>query len=137
MSLRPSILSLIFHHTIYHLQISASRLSRLFFLACLQDLLTLPFLFSPVSCQPFKLLPANAGTQRKREKTAFSCILQAVTLQNVHWHTGVDCIVLSMQTRCEALMYGSVIFLFYFFLPQRKTYVCQKCSLLAIPRSVI
>lgn len=135
--MRPSIPSLIFHHTVCHLQISASRLSQVFFffLACLQDLLTLPFLFSPVSCQPFKLLPANAGTQRKREKTAFSCILQAVTLQNVHWHTGVDCIVSSMQTRCEALMYGSVFLVF--FLPQRKTNVCQKCSLLAIPRSVI
>lgn len=117
------------HRTVYHLQRSARRLSRLFFFFFFSCLLAFKICFSlfSLSRQPFKLLLANTGTEREK-KDSLSCILQAVTLQNFHWHTGVDCIVSSMQTRCEALMYGSI---FFFFL-QRKTDVCQKCSLLAI-----
>lgn len=66
----------------------------------------------PMSSQPFKLFPENAGTRRKKEKSVLACALQPVTLHNVHWHTGVGCILFSIQTRCEALMYGSVVFFF-------------------------
>lgn len=47
----------------------------------------------PLSSQPFKLFPENAGTRRKKEKSVLACALQPVTLHNVHWHTGVDCIL--------------------------------------------
>lgn len=65
--------------------------------------------------QSFKLFPENAGSRRKRENTVLVCALQPVTLHNVHWHTGVDCILFSMRTRCEALMYGSMFFFLFFF----------------------
>lgn len=92
----------------------------------------LGFFFSlPMSSQPFKLFPENAGTRRKKEKSVLACALQPVTLHNVHWHTGVDCILFSIQTRCEALMYGSVVF-FSSSSSQGKTDLCQKCSPSAI-----
>ena len=35
-----------------------------------------------------------------QNKDSLSCLLQAATLQNFHWHTEVDCIFSSIQTRC-------------------------------------
>lgn len=43
-----------------------------------------------------------------QNKDSLSRILRAATLQDFHWHTEVDCIVVSTQTRCWALMYGTV-----------------------------
>lgn len=48
-------------------------------------------------------------SRRRKDRTKtgfffFFYILQAVAL---HWHTGVDCIFSPMQTRCEAVKYGS------------------------------
>lgn len=92
-------------------------------LAWLRNLLTLVFFFPlPMSSQPFKLFPENAGTRRKKEKSVLACALQPVTLHNVHWHTGVDCILFSIQTRCEALMYGSVFFFLRLLLKGRQIY---------------
>lgn len=106
--------SLIFHHPTS----TARRLSHILNfppVVLLDCEICLPCFFFfplPMSSQPFKLFPENAGTRRKREKSVLACALQPVTLHNVHWHTGVDCILFSMRTRCEALMYGSVVFFF-------------------------
>lgn len=116
------------------IQRSARRLSRGFFF--FQDLLSLFSLPLQLSfCHPniYRQIPAQGEREegeREREKKRQTFLHSPGndSPKNLHWHTGVDCIVSPMQTRCEALMYGSV---FFFFL-QRKTNVGQKCSLLAI-----
>lgn len=117
---------LIFHHPTS----TARRLSHILIpyfsppLSCLIARFAYLGFFSPLpmSSQPFKLFPENAGTRRKKEKSVLACALQPVTLHNVHWHTGVDCILFSIQTRCEALMYGSVFFFLRLLLKGRQIY---------------
>lgn len=95
-----------------------------FFLCCLawlRDLLALFFFPLPTSSQPLKLFPENAGIRRKRKKTVLVCALQPLTLHNIHWHTGVACILFSMQTRCE-VMYGSMFFFLFLFSKGRQIY---------------
>lgn len=118
----------------YNLKSTAHQMSPvfIFYLVVVLDCeICWPSFFSlPISSQPLKLFPENAGMRRKRKKTVLVCALQPATLHNIHWHTGVDCILSPMQTRCE-VMYGSMCF-FFSSSSQRKTDLCQKCSSLAI-----
>lgn len=117
------------HHAIYRLKVYpkiSSQTVKIFFFSCLLSTFAFFFLtLAPVFPLPSKHLPANTSTHTEREKKRqpFLHSPGSDSLKNLHWHTGVDCIVSPMQTRCEALMYGST-----FFFLQRKTNVGQKCS---------
>lgn len=81
-----------------------------FFLANFQDLLS-PFSpslqFSLCHLNIYQQIPAQ---RKKEKKTTFLAFSRQWLSKNLHWHTGVNCIVSPMQTRCEALMYGSIFF---------------------------
>lgn len=104
------------HRTVYGLKVYpkiSEQTVKIFFFSCLLSRFAFSFLtLAPVFPLPSKHLPANTITESEREKkkTTFLAFSRQWLSKNLHWHTGVDCIVSPMQTRCEALMYGSIFF---------------------------
>lgn len=103
------------------IQRSVRRLSSccFFFFQDLLSLFSLPLQLS--FCHPniYRQIPAQRDREegereRGKKRQTFLHSPGSDSPKNLHWHTGVDCIVSPMQTRCEALMYGSVFFFFFF-----------------------